>query len=158
MSARCSICTSGDREAIERQIEAARAGTESWREIARRTGRRVETLRNHADKHMGGGPVLDRGWSEMVDSTVASVAEMFESMPPDVKPLLLLVIHNLRSLAHTRPSQSNMIMALKTIEEMTGLKVQNKVLLEFARAAFGGAVDREVIDADVVDERPQLDA
>ena len=143
-STRCLICRSGKAGTIEAVGDLAKAGTISWREAARRTGYRVDTLKRHMEAHVTvpdttGGPL-----EELVTQTISSLEEMYPTLPPDVRPLLLVVIHNLQHLATTRPSQQHLIQALQALGEITGMKQQNRILLEFAKAAFANRV--QVID------------
>ena len=54
-----------------------------------------------------------------------------------MKPLFAVAIRNLRGLGDTKPSQQHLIQALKTIQEMTGMKQEQRMMLQFAEAMFG---------------------
>jgi len=71
--------------------------------------------------------------------------EQFSFAPADVKPLILVAIQNLDGLRHTKASQQQLIAALKTVQEMTGMKNEQRMLLGFAKAMFGEE-KRPVID------------
>lgn len=91
--------------------------------------------------------------SEAVASAIGDLRSRMELAPAEVKPLYLVAIHNLELLHRTPPSQKNLVDALRTIEEMTGMRAEQRLMLTFAQAFFREipSSDRLQIPAEVVD-------
>lgn len=70
------------------------------------------------------------------EETVTELWGLWRMAPPDAKPMYLAAIHNLRGLLATKPSQQHLMQALKTIQEMTGMKQEHRMMLSFASAMF----------------------
>lgn len=63
--------------------------------------------------------------------------------PPTIAPLYAVALRNLEGLEETKASQEHLIRALKAIHEITGLQLQQRMLVTFAaaRAAKRDAAD-----------------
>lgn len=68
----------------------------------------------------------------LIEEAKDGLRSLFRTSPPDVKPLILVAMHNLDELRRTKGSQADLTKALKTVQEMTGMKNQQKLLLGFA--------------------------
>jgi hypothetical protein len=164
----CVTCESDDREFLEGLGERALRGEISWREAARQAGlTRHQGLQNHMEVHWV-DPVttaLNEAEAEMDDlvrEAMTALADQFRVASPEVKPLLLVAMKNLEGLQDTKPSQQHLINALKTVQDITGMKAETRLMLDFANAMFGQAQAKkveashtpvkelEVVDAEVV--------
>lgn len=165
----CKVCLHDEtptleaigREALDEQI--------SWRAAEREAqpyGISRQSLKNHMETHYA--KAIERSLdtellaveSEFDASVNLAVADLFDAMrmaPPEVKPLYMAAIRNLQGLKDTKPSQQHLIMALKTIQEMTGMKQEQRMLLQFAEQMFGevAAPQRPVLDVTAI-ELPAL--
>lgn len=102
-----------------------------------------------------------RGAEEELDALIAeAVVDLHDAMrmaPPEVKPLYAAAIVNLRGLKDTKPSQQHLIQSLKTIQEMTGMRQEQRMMLTFAEAMFQKKLPtplkaiENIADADVID-------
>ena len=70
----------------------------------------------------------------LIEEARKGLIESFALAPPDVKPLFLVAIQNLDGLRSMKPSAAELTRALKTIQEMTGMKNEQRMLLQFADA------------------------
>lgn len=75
--------------------------------------------------------------------------EMSAAAPPMVRPLYLTAVHNLRSLLKTQPNQQNLIAALKSAQEITGMKAQHQLLLSAGETMFAKNRDRKAAELPV---------
>lgn len=135
-------------------------GETSWAEVARKWNLpNIKGIQNHMRKHWVAPPSADEQFDEAFDPLVAdSIEELSEQMrfaPPEVKPFYAIAIQNLRGIKDTKPSQQHLINALKAIHEVTGMKMEQRLMLEFARHQFGlgsaeaaAAIEKH---ADVID-------
>lgn len=104
------------------------------------------------EKHYSTGPTpqdaLDAELTRQIQMAEAELLQQMDVAPTEVKPLYAVAIRNLRGLADTRPTQKELISALKAIHEITGMKMGQQMMVQFARAAFPGANPQPpVIDA-----------
>lgn len=136
----------------------------TWASASRQLGYGDQrSLKNHMEKHVtlrsrAAQDVELRQAEDELDAAIeGAVEELFVSMrmaPAEVKPLYAAAIRNLRGLAETKPSQQHLIQALKTIQEMTGMKQEQRMMLQFAEAMFaevGAAPARKALSAAVID-------
>lgn len=139
---RCQVCNSTDQASIEECGVRALSGELSWRAAAEKAGLKYsQPLRVHMENHYV-SPEREAA-AQAVDAYVGLLDELcndliaeMELAPANVKPLYLVAIHNARELRNTKPSQQNLITALRTIQEMTGMKQQQQLMLTFAKAHF----------------------
>lgn len=160
----CKVCLSTDSDEVEAIGITALAGDISWRAAERACaeyGISRQSLQNHMEQHYtaaiarANDTELLAVESEFDASVASSVADLFDSMrmaPPEVKPLYAAAIRNLQGLRDTKPSQQHLIMALKTIQEMTGMKQEQRMLLQFAEQMFGEVEPARVKVIDVSSE------
>lgn len=139
----CKVCECDDLTHAENLGHQCLEGALSWRKAAIELGVRDTGLKNHMLKHVV-APAVAEATAEAQDHIDDLIAEaraeleqQFFIAPPDVKPLILVAIHNLEGLRYTKPSQQHLIAALKTVQEMTGMKNEQRMLLGFAKAMFG---------------------
>lgn len=159
----CGICTHDDQEALEELGLEAKNGKRSWSSAAREAGLTHHvSLKNHMLKHWEEPiPESDVVLDELDPAIATAMRELQEAMeyaPVEVKPLYAIAIRNLKGLLQTKPSQSNLITALKAIHEITGMKMEQKLMLGFAARMFPGqnataAIEKgqEYIEAEVVE-------
>lgn len=74
----------------------------------------------------------------LIEESIEALTEQCRIAPADLKPLYLSAIHNLRGLAATSPSQQHLQNALKSIHEITGMKMNQQLMLQFGMARFKG--------------------
>lgn len=154
--AMCKVCSSMNSESIEEVGTRAVEGVISWRAAERELaalGHVVAraSLQNHMETHYFDKEVREVE-SEFDAAIAEGVADLFQAMrfaPPEVKPLYAAAIRNLQGLKDTKPSQQHLIMALKTIQEMTGMKQEQRMLLQFAEQMFHEIAARP--EASVID-------
>jgi hypothetical protein len=79
------------------------------------------------------------GLDDELAATIEELTAEMRSAPATIKPLYAVAIQNLKGLADTKASQQNLIVALRTIHEVTGMKQQQNLMLTFARQMFGTA-------------------
>lgn len=157
----CSVCTAENVEELEELGRLVLAGEISWRESARRGGlNHYKKLQNHMARHYVSELAVEENRFENdveaeVLETQRLLLEKSKVSPPEVRPMYLAAIYNLGQLAKTRPSQSVLVQALKTATEMTGMKMEQQLMLEFAQAAFGADVKPSELPG--VDPATQLD-
>lgn len=135
---KCITCTAENQAELEAIGIQAMSGDISWREAARRAGMAHIPLKNHMEKHYVDGVVAAA--DDQLDALIAqSIMELAQNMavaPAEVKPLYAAAIVNLRGLKDTKPSQQHLIQSLKTIQEMTGMRQEQRLMLTFAEAMF----------------------
>lgn len=85
-------------------------------------------------------------WPELVAKTIEELTEQMRFAPTEVKPFYLVAIQNLKGLDKTKPSQANLISSLKAIHEVTGMKMEQRLMLDYASAMFG----QQAIEAEAV--------
>jgi hypothetical protein len=159
----CGICAREDMEDLEQFcLENAQefGGELSWRKTAEELGlSHANSLTNHMRRHFVAPSVsveraLEGEWERQVQTLEAELYEAANHAPPEVRPLYLVAIRNLRGLLETKPSQQNLTQALKAIHEITGMKMEQKLMLEYAKTRFGGELpaaqpnELEVLDAE----------
>lgn len=139
----CKACAADDIQMLEAIGNKALWGALSWRAAAGQAGVRPDTLKNHMEKHVvleavreAQAAEADR-LDEMIAEARAGLEQQFYLAADDVKPLVLVAIQNLEGLRLTKPSQETLIKALKTIQEMTGMKNEQRLMLEYANKMFG---------------------
>lgn len=135
----CKTCLADNQDELEALGLRAMAGEISWRSAAKLAGYgHYMPLRNHMEQHyvQQRQPVVLDEMGRYIEEAVADLLGQFSVAPPEVKPLILAAIHNIRELRDTKPSQQHLIMALKTIQEMTGMKQEQRMMLLFAERMF----------------------
>jgi len=149
----CAVCTSKDQREIEEVGLKALSGEISWREAARQTELTHANLKRHMENDY-----VARVWreektefGELVESVEASLKVYLRTVPDDTKPLVLIAIHNLRGLEDTPVSQKNLIDTLKTVQQMTGLKTENRLMLQFAQQMGANKAQKELEDPRIID-------
>lgn len=159
----CSICNHEDADRLEDLGQQALDGAISWRQAARDGGLpHHQSLKNHMEKHYAQPPTTEEEAMSAVESdinlAVEELLELARLAPAEVRPFYLAAARNLAGLLETKPSQQHLIQSLKAVHEVTGMKMEQRLMLEFAQAQFGlGASEasaeletaREVIDVDV---------
>lgn len=153
-STQCSICTANNLDWLEELGEQALKEEISWREAARQGGlNHHQKLKNHMLEHYI-SPHMEKVLDfegEMAEQTLRTKRLLLEKArvsPPEVQPMYLAAIHTLENLRLTKPSQSVMVQALKTATELTGMKMEQQMMLQFAEAAFGQSAELEAtVDA-----------
>ena len=141
---RCAICNSDRLEELEDLGHQALRGDISWRAAAREGGlSHHQGLKNHMEKHVASvaatlnpDAAMAQFQAEVVGPALADLTEQMHLAPAELKPLYAVAIRNLMDLWATKPSQQNLIMALKGIHEITGMKMEQRIMLEFAQRAF----------------------
>lgn len=164
MTVTCKTCLADNQSEQEAMGLLAMAGEISWREAVRRLGLNHHApLQNHMRNHyvVAQQQVVDDDFDKLVAEATADLQQQFVLAPPEVKPLILAAIHNIRELRSTKPSQQHLIMALKTIQEMTGMKQEQRMMLLFAEKMFGEVPSAEDLpqlpDPNVIDLEPLPD-
>jgi hypothetical protein len=166
----CRICIADNLEFIEEVGVQCLRGEISWREGAKRAGLKYhQPLTNHMQKHYTDpnaavSNALDEDLLVEVENAARELLEQMRLAPPEVKPLYAAAIKNLRELGNTKPSQQHLIQSLKAVHEITGMQMEQQVMLAFARHHFGGAIGpvthdpvrelemgRDIIEAELVD-------
>jgi hypothetical protein len=161
----CATCNAENQAELEAAALEVMAGSRSWRSLAREFDLTHATgVRNHMERHYtsvrAAGNAVQR--SEVEDLTRQTIDELTEQMsraPAEVKPFYAVAIQNMRGLADTKPSQQHLINALKAIHEVTGMKMEQRLMLQFAQHQFGLGVpeasaaleEHTPIDVDIVD-------
>lgn len=138
----CGICNRDNVEELEQLGQEAMLEKRSWRNAAATAGlSHHAALKNHMMKHFQVPvPETEAALAELdpvIANTMRELTEAMEFAPLEVKPLYAVAIRNLRGLAETKPSQQNLITALKAIHEITGMKMEQKLMLGFAGKMFG---------------------
>lgn len=137
----CSICTHSEQTTLEEFGLEALHGKRSWRDAARAAGlSHAQGLKNHMERHYEEKD-LDAELQEALDPLVTEAIEELTAQmrvaPAEVKPFYLVAIANLKKLHETKPSQQHLLNALKGIHEVTGMKMEQRLMLEFAKHHFG---------------------
>lgn len=157
----CKICLNPQRAEIEAMCLEAIAETKSWRSVfmAFELTGNPASLKNHMDKHYA--PVVDvvmSDFDDLVAECIVGLKELLAAAPPELKPLYLTAIKNTMGIARTQPSQQNLINSLKVIQEVAGMKQEQRFLLEYSKHAFPQPVAalEEMDEAEVVQEEPNM--
>jgi len=140
---KCAICLADNQDEIEEQGLMALAGDLSWRKAALAAGTHPSGsgLRNHMQKHWqvaAEGELVDRLDLAIAD-TVALLYEDHARATSDQQALILVTIHNLQGLRKTKPSQSGIIVPVKTVHEIEQTKAGTNLLQAFADRKFNRA-------------------
>lgn len=142
MATTCGICNSPRLEELESLAVEAVEGRLSWREVARQLELgHHQSLKNHMERHYV-APASPQEqalqeWPALVAQTIEELSGQMRLAPTEVKPFYLVAIQNLKGLDLTKPSQSNLINSLKAIHEVTGMKMEQQMMLAYAREMFG---------------------
>jgi hypothetical protein len=166
---RCRVCNADNRSEVEGfGLKALEDEQYSWRQAAQDAGLKYhQPLKNHMERHYT-APVdaaLGESYEDLLGMSVEELQLALRTAPPELKPLYAVVIHNLRGLKETKPSQQHLTQALKAIFEISGMSLEQEMLLQFGAAAFGkkglraggpkpaGELDDpDIEDAEVVDD------
>ena len=141
----CAVCNADDIEDIEEVGHLALAGGISWSEASRRTGRTLQSLKNHMLRHVVAVAESEKeSFSAKVEDDLdveieKSAAELLQQArlaPPELKAFYLAAVKNLRELKNTKPSQQHLLAALKGIHEVTGMSLQNQMMMRFMQVGF----------------------
>lgn len=138
----CKTCNHPQRDAAEAYGLEVLAGRGSWRKAKELFDLHPQSFKAHMERHVVAP--AERKRDEEVDSMFESLVgeardglmAQFYLASDDVKPLILIAIHNLEGLQNTKTSQENLVRSLKTVQEMTGMKNEQRMLLSFAQAMF----------------------
>lgn len=159
----CSICESDNREDIEVLGVQALRGELSWRKATEQSGvYHHNALKNHMEKHFIAEQAAERAevddeFDELVRDSIRELHVQMRLAPPEVKAFYAVAIANLQELKNTKPSQANLLAALKGIHEVTGMKQGQQMMLQFAESMFremGKAEPAKAIPA-VIDVEPE---
>lgn len=133
----CLACEAENRDEQEEIALEAVEGRSSWREVSRRLGlTHHQGIKNHMERHYVGPEDPETHFAELIEANIIELEEQLALAPPEIKPFFFMIIHNLRGLHNTKPSQQNLNAALKAIHEVVGMKTQNRLMMDFAIAAF----------------------
>lgn len=138
----CKACHHDQRDALEEYGRGVLVGRGSWRQGRELFGLHPQSFKSHMEKHVVAPEVdaineeIDYAMDKLVQEAREGLYEQFRLASDDVKPLVLVAIHNLDGLRNTKTSQENLVRSLKTIQEMTGMKNEQRMLLGFANAMF----------------------
>jgi hypothetical protein len=159
LASQCSICEHENSAELEVYGRQATDGAISWREAARLGNlTHAQGLKNHMERHFV--TETDKVHAHMDDVLGMELAkteqELIEKMrlsPAEVKPLYATAIRNLRGLLETKPSQQHLIAALKGIHEITGMRMEQQMMLAFGAKMFGELEGPEKVAVEVVPRR-----
>lgn len=155
----CKTCSADNQDELEAVGLRAVAGEISWREAARLVGwSRHQALQSHMEKHYEAPAVANE--TDLLDGAINNtIAELLEGLPLQpaaVRPLHIIAIVNLRKVKESK-SHSQLIQALKTAQEMTGMRQEQRMMLSFMEAKFKEKLPlplkvlENVTDAEVID-------
>lgn len=149
----CGICAAHNQSNAEEVGLKALSGEISWREASRLSGYGHSNLKRHMEQDYVERVVRDEQteFGRLVETVEASLKRYLYTVPDDTKPLVLIAIHNLKGLEDTPVSQKNLIDTLKTVQQMTGLKTENRLMLQFAEAMGANKEKRELEDPGILD-------
>lgn len=137
----CSTCNFDRLDELEEQGQLALDGKRSWNSLSEEFGLTRQSIKNHMEKHWTPAPTATDEALAPFDASIAqTIEELMGQMaiaPPELKPMYAVAIQNLRGLHETKASQQNLISALKAITEVTGMKMEQQLMLQFAQARFG---------------------
>lgn len=160
MAVTCRVCTADNQDEVEAVGLKALAGELSWRAAGREVGwSNYASIKTHMERHYVAEQVrvANDDMDRLIAESVRELQNQFVLAPPEVKPLLLAAIHNVQELRNTKPSQQHLIQALKTVQEMTGMKQEQRMMVLFAKAMFAevdAPVPAPAIEAPVIDVEP----
>lgn len=166
MPAGCKTCEAHNQEEQEAAGLLALNGEIPWSEVARRFDLpNIKGIQNHMARHYVAPPSeVEQVLTEFDSLLAESVQELIEQMrvaPAEVKPLYAVAIQNLQGINQTKPSQQHLINALKGIHEVTGMRMEQRLMLDFAKHHFGlgageavAAIEQhaDVLDVDSIEE------
>lgn len=138
----CATCNASTQALLEDIGVRALEGSISWREAARQAGlTHHQGLKNHMESHFiqQAEASVEAEFDGLIEQALWELQDRMRHAPTELKPLFAVQIQNMRGLKDTKPSQQNLIHASKAIQEILGMKVEQRLMLEFARAAFPGA-------------------
>jgi hypothetical protein len=137
----CAICALDNREEVE--AEAALLvleGTGSWLGMGNKFGINRQSLKNHMERHWVAPPSPTEraleGFDQQVADAIEGLLAQMAIAPPELKPFYAVAIQNLQHIGNTNPSQQNLLAALKGIHEVTGMKMEQRLMLEFGQKMF----------------------
>lgn len=157
---RCTVCNADNRDFLEELGQQALDGATSWRAATRDAGLTShQSFKNHMEKHYATPSTSEELVMEGMTGALATMVEELKAnarlAPPEIAPFYAVAIRNLAGLEETKPSQQHLIQALKAIHEVTGMKMEQRLMLEFAKHQFGlgepeaaGALEKHT---DVID-------
>lgn len=158
MATTCKVCSALNIDDIEAAGLRALSGELSWRAVGREVDMtNYASIKNHMENHYVAAVAraVDDDMQRYIEEAVTELKAQFAISPPEVKPLILAAIHNVRELRNTKPSQQHLIQSLKTIQEMTGMKQEQRMMLLFAEKMFGEvpspAPKAELPDPNIID-------
>lgn len=137
--AECSICAADNQEELETLGLQALAGHLSFRQAAIQGGMKYpQSLSTHMKKHYVGAveqraAEVASGYDALVNESVMELQREMSFAPPELKPLYAVAIQNLVGLRETKPSQQHLIAALKAIYDIRGMKLEQALLLDYAK-------------------------
>lgn len=144
----CRICNNTEpelRKKLEFQGALCLKGAQTWRGAIREAGDESysgQQLKNHMTKHVkvvqdvGDIAKNESTLKQRIQFTIQGLLAKMVTAPVELQPLYAVAVHNLMRIEETQPSQANLIKALDTIQQITGMKMQQAMLLQFATAAF----------------------
>lgn len=156
----CATCAAPNQAELEAiGLEALEERT-SWREAARRAGFSHHAgFKNHMEKHYVQAAVRvaqDEFEALIAEAEYELLQQFHGTADASAKALYLVALQNLRGLRETKPSQQHLVNALKTIAELTGMKAEQKLMLQFSKSFFKQAPAPpkaiDIPDAEVVEE------
>lgn len=139
----CKVCNATNQEELEAIGLEAMDESISWREAARRAdfthhaGFKNHMVEHYVDRQVRAAEEEAADETDrLINQTVIELRDAMRIAPIDVKALYAAAIHNLLGLKQTKPSQQHLIMALRSIQEMTGMKNEQRLLLQFAEHMY----------------------
>lgn len=149
----CAVCNAEDIDELEEVGRQAMAGDISWRKAAEVSGRTRQSLKTHMESHVLAQVEKSANdeFEAMVEQAISELAIKFASAPPELKADYLVAMHNLRGLKDTKPSQQNLIAAMRAVNEVIQMKQNTALMFQFARAAFNAAPKPAELEQPVID-------
>lgn len=137
----CGICTSERLDELESLGLEALEGKRSWRSTAQALGLgHHQSLKNHMENHYVAAPSLTDvavdGFEALIAKAIEDLIQRMAVAPAELAPMYAVAIQNMRHITLTKPSQQNLVLALKAIHEVTGMKLEQRLMFEFAKHAF----------------------
>lgn len=163
--AACKVCNAPNRDAIEALGREALDGTRSWRSCADPAkggfdGLNHTSLKNHMEKHFVSETQreIEDEWKSMVGETIEELKLKMAQVAPELRGYYVVMVQNLQGLLDTKPSQENLLKAMKFLQEATGMKQQQQLLLDYLKAFKSAPKPRAVESAsEVVEELPEAE-
>lgn len=167
MPSECKTCLADNQDEMEEVALLAMDGQISWAEAARQLELpHAKGLRNHMDRHwqppVAPSAVALEDYEQQVADTISELMVEMRFAPAAVKPFYAIAIQNLKGLKDTKASQQHLINALKGIHEVTGMRMEQQLMLDFAKHHFNqigpaaeAAIEQHtgVIDVEAVDDQ-----